>query len=154
MDALRTTQLYCNPKKSQFFQTELEFLGHCISGDGIQVCSSKVDKILHWPAPKSASNVRSFLSLVCYVASFLPNLAEHTSVLMPLMAKEFKKKFPEWSTTHQLAFESIKALVISRECLTVIDHTSTGSNKIFVTCDASDLRMGAVLSWGETWEMA
>jgi YD repeat-containing protein len=55
---------------------------------------------------------------------------------------------------HQNAFEAIKALVVSRECLTMIDHTNPGDNKIFVTCDASDRRTGAVLSWGPTWETA
>ena len=29
-----------------------------------------------------------------------------------------------------------------------------GSNKIFVTCDVSDWQMGAVLSYGPTWETA
>jgi hypothetical protein len=68
--------------------------------------------------------------------------------------KECEKKFPTWDGHHQNAFEAIKALVVSRECLTVIDHTNPGDNKIFVTCDASDLRTGAVLSWGRTWETA
>jgi len=40
------------------------------------------------------------------------------------------------------------------ECLTVIDHANPGDNKIFVTTDASDLRTGALLSWGPSWESA
>jgi hypothetical protein len=47
---------------------------------------------------------------------------------------------------HQTAFDAIKALVVSHECLTVINHTAAGNNKIFVTCDASNLQTGAVLS--------
>jgi hypothetical protein len=35
-----------------------------------------------------------------------------------------------------------------------IDHEKPGDNKIFVTCDASDWRTGATLSWGKTWETA
>lgn len=88
-----------------------------------------------------------------YIASFLPNLAEHTVVLTPLTAKEFEKKFPEWNLTHQHAFEAIKALVVRHKCLTVID-ANAGDNKIFINCDASDLRTGAILSWGMTWENA
>ncbi len=61
---------------------------------------------------------------------------------------------PPWTTEHQLAFDGIKELVSSRECLTVIDHVTPGDNKIFVTTDASDFRTGAVLSWGPTWETA
>src|ERR1700728_3471708 len=54
----------------------------------------------------------------------------------------------------QAAFHAIKSLVVSRECLTTINHDAPGDNKIFVTTDASDLRTGGVLSWGETWESA
>jgi hypothetical protein len=52
------------------------------------------------------------------------------------------------------AFDAIKALVVSRECLTTIDHANMGDNKVFVTCDASDWRKGATLSVGTSWELA
>jgi hypothetical protein len=65
-----------------------------------------------------------------------------------------KKHFPPWTPDHQFVFDNIKKLVVSRECLTVIDHINPGSNKIFVTCDASDWRTGATLSFGPTWETA
>jgi hypothetical protein len=154
MDTPRKARLYCNPKKSKFYLTELVFLGHHISQQGIEACSSKVDKILNWPVPKSATDVRSFLGLVQYIATFLPHLVEHTAALTPLTMKECKKDFPAWLTAHQAAFNAIKGLVVSRKCLTIIDHTMPGNNKIFVTCDASDLRTGAILSWGPTWETA
>ena len=53
-----------------------------------------------------------------------------------------------------MAFETIKSIVTSRECLTSIDHENMGNNKIFVTTDASDRISGAVLSFGPTWESA
>jgi hypothetical protein len=121
---------------------------------GIEANSSKVDKILDWPVPKSTSDVRAFLGLVRYIAVFLPKLAEFTAVLTPLTVKSFDKCFPEWTAEHQTAFDAIKGLVVGHECLTVIDHANPGDNKIFVTTDASDLCTGAVLSWGPTWESA
>ena len=130
------------------------FLGHHISSRGIEANTSKVDKILNWPVPKSASDVRAFLGLVQYIAVYLPKLAEFMSVLSPLTMKEVDKHFPTWSAEHQATFEAVKGLVVSRECLTVIDHSNPGDNKIFVTTDASDLHTGAVLSWGPTWEEA
>ncbi|KAL4257233.1 DNA/RNA polymerase superfamily protein [Pleurotus pulmonarius] len=59
-----------------------------------------------------------------------------------------------WSDAHQQAFDGIKSLVASRECLTVIDHEDPGENRIFVTTDASDLGTGAVLSFGKDWKTA
>src|ERR1700678_1307856 len=55
---------------------------------------------------------------------------------------------------HQDAFDKIKSIVVSRECLTVIDHNQLDSNKNFLTTNASDRATGAVLSFGPTWETA
>jgi hypothetical protein len=154
LTSLQNASLYCNPKKCEFFLLEVDFLGHRISQRGVEAQNSKVDKILNWPVPTSATEVRAFLGIVRYISTYLPKLAEHTTLLTPLTTKLAKTSFPPWLPEHQRAFESIKALVISRECLTVIDHNSPGNNKIFVTCDASDWRTGATLSFGPTWETA
>jgi hypothetical protein len=106
------------------------FLGYQISQREIEACSSKVDKILDWSILKSANEVQSFLGLVYYIASFLPHLVEHTAVLTLLTSKECEKDFPTWSSTHYCVFEVIKQLVVSYECLMVIDHTLSGNNKI------------------------
>ncbi|SJL09297.1 uncharacterized protein ARMOST_12674 [Armillaria ostoyae] len=125
---------------------------HCISRNGIQPDSSKVDHIKNWPCPKYASNVHKFPGLICFVATFLKNLADHTVVLTPLTTKDTEKSFPEWTLAHQFAFDAIKALILSSDCLTVIDHANPGDNKIFVMCNANDWHTGTVLSWGPTWE--
>jgi Reverse transcriptase (RNA-dependent DNA polymerase) len=64
MKSLQVAQLYCNPDKCKFFQTEVNFLGHHISQRGIELNSSKIDKVLNWPIPKTATDVRGFLGLV------------------------------------------------------------------------------------------
>jgi hypothetical protein len=71
-------------------------------------------------------------------------------VLMPLTTKEARKNFPTWTVEHQAAFDAIKALVVSWECLTVIDHGNMEENKVFVTCDASDWHTSATLAFGPT----
>ena len=154
LQALKDARLYCNPKKTKLFCTEIDFLGHHISARGIEASTSKTDRIMDWPVPKSATEVRGFLGLVRYISTFLPNLADHTLVLMELTYNECNKKFPPWLPRHQEAFDAIKRLVTSRECLTTIDIAKFPLFKIFVTTDASNLRSGAVLSFGETWESA
>ena len=79
---------------------------------------------------------------------------DHTSVLTPLTHKGTDTLFPAWLPHHQLAFEVIKALVVSCDCLVNIDHDNMGENQIFVTCDASDHCTGAVLSFRKTWKTA
>ncbi len=153
LSALRTNQLYCSLKKTDLFCVELNFLGHHISRDGVTPDGSKVEKILKWPTPASASDVRSFLGLVRYISNFLPHLAQHTATLNPLTSKDADKDFV-WTPQHHAAFEAIKQLVVSHECLTTIDHENLGNNKIFVSTDASDFCTGAVLSYGETLDTA
>jgi RNase H-like domain found in reverse transcriptase/Reverse transcriptase (RNA-dependent DNA polymerase)/Integrase zinc binding domain/Chromo (CHRromatin Organisation MOdifier) domain/Aspartyl protease len=154
MQALLDAKLYVNEKKTHLFCPSINFLGHRISQSGIEADNSKVSRILEWPAPTSATEVRQFLGLVRYLGAFLPKIANHTAILNKLTGKEAEQSFPIWSQAHQHAFESIKNIVCSRECLTVIDHSKLDKNKIFVTTDASDKITGAVLSFGETWETA
>lgn len=153
LEALQAASLYCSVKKSTLFKTEIDFLGHHISIRGIEANVKKVERIVNWPTPKSSTDVRAFLSLVRYIADFLPLLADETCILTLLMHKTADSVFPPWLAHHQQAFDNIKSLVLSRDCLININHDNMGVNHIFVTCDASDWCTGAVLSYGPTWEM-
>jgi len=152
MKTLTASKLHLNPVKCTFYLLEVDFLGHHISACGIKPNSSKVEKILNWPVPKSTTDVCAFMGLVRYVAAFLPKLADYMTILMPLTTNDSQKHFPIWTDEHQYVFDSIKALVISSDCLTVIDHENPSDNKFFVTSDASDWQTGAVLSFGPTWK--
>ena len=154
LTALKQNKLYCNPKKTKLFATEIRFLGHRISANGIEADEGKADRITLWPTPTSTKQVRSFLGLVRYLSAFLPKLAEHTHVLDELTKKEYNNAFPEWTSRHQTAFDEIKALATSTACLTTIDPNTMPENKIFVTTDASDYGSGAVLAFGPTYEQA
>ena len=75
-------------------------------------------------------------------------------MLTELTYNDCDKTFPPWLPRHQEAFDAIKQLVVSRECLTTIDYSKMPDCKIFVTTDASDYRSGAVLAFGPSWETA
>ena len=152
--ALQDAKLYVNEKKTKLFQTEINFLGHKIFTRGVEADKKKLDVILNWPQPKSATEVQTFIGLVRYISASLPKLSDHTGKFADLITKDSDKCFPPWSEDHQLAFEAIKALVVSRECLTIINLKLMPDYKIFVTMDASNKGSGAVLSFGKTWESA
>ena len=152
--ALQDAHLYCNPDKTSLFCYDINFLGHNISECGIEADTSKTERILNWPTPMTATQVRQFLGLVRYISVFLPKIADHTAMLTELTHKECDKNFPLWECKHQSASDMIKQIVVSRECLTTIDLNKMPRKKIFVSTDASDLCSGAVLFFGETWELA
>jgi hypothetical protein len=63
---LRENKLYGKLLKCSFFQKEIHYLGHIISGEGISVDPEKVKAIMECPVPKNAHEVRSFMGLVGY----------------------------------------------------------------------------------------
>ncbi|KAF7771080.1 hypothetical protein Agabi119p4_7054 [Agaricus bisporus var. burnettii] len=154
LSTLQQAGLYCNLKKTKLFCTEINFLGHHISSDGIRADDRKAEKIVNWPIPQNAKDVRQFLGLVRYVAVFLPDLARYSTILNKLTDKSSVTDFPDWNDSHQHAFDKIKELVLSRDCLTTIDYTAMPLKRVFVSTDASDFASGAVLSFGETFETA
>ena len=51
-NCLKDFNLKIKPKKSFFFQSNILFLGHVFSKDGILPNSEKVSKVKDWPTPK------------------------------------------------------------------------------------------------------
>ena len=85
---------------------------------------------------------------------FLPALVEYTGILTELTTMIAEKKFPPWTDHFQCAFQAIKSIVVSQECLTTIDLSKLPEYKIFVTTNVSDKHSGAVLSFSKTWTSA
>jgi hypothetical protein len=75
LEALHKNSLYFNPKKCHFHLLKLDFLGHHISVQGVEANLSKVSQVLDWLILKNATDIRSFLGLVRYIATYLPKLA-------------------------------------------------------------------------------
>ena len=151
LQAMLDNNLYLNPKKSDMFTQEICFLGHHISARGIKPDNRKTDQVTNWPTPTCAKHVRAFLGLVQYL-SFLPSLSNHTSILDELTMKECNKSFPLWTEQHEATFKEIKALIFSAECLMTIDLSLMPKYKIFVTTNTSNVRSGAVLTFGPTYK--
>ena len=65
-DRLKQFNLKIKPKKCQFFNTSVLFLGHILSANGISANPEKVEKVKTWPVPKNIKEVQSFLGLALY----------------------------------------------------------------------------------------
>ncbi|KAF7759859.1 hypothetical protein Agabi119p4_11554 [Agaricus bisporus var. burnettii] len=154
LETLRKAQLLCSATKTSLFHDEIYFLGHKISARGVEADPTKIEKILDWPRPRSASEVRRFLGLCKFVSQYIPRFSEIASPLYPLTSKRFNNQFPPWTEEHEKTFQTIKNLMVNRKCLVTIDHDNMEDNQIFVTCDASSVGTGAVLSFGKSWETA
>ena len=63
---LRERQLYAKLSKCDFWLKEVSFLSHIVFTKGIRVDHAKVEAIVNWKLPRSATEVRSFLGLARY----------------------------------------------------------------------------------------
>lgn len=89
-----------------------------------------MEKVQKWPVPRCAKDVRKFLGLAQYLAAFLPRLAERRATLTPLTTKDAQRDLPGWTALHQTAFQNIKDIVLSSDCLAVIYHDRRRLSKI------------------------
>jgi plasmid replication initiation protein len=55
-----------------------------ISAEGVFPDPTKLDSIRDWPAPSTATEMRSFLGLTNYLRDFIPRYTELTAPLEPL----------------------------------------------------------------------
>ena len=139
LERLRTANLKLKPKKCLLFQTEVKYLGHVISSEGVKTDPDKVQAVLDWHPPRTVKQVRSFLGMVNYYSRFIPYLAQIADPLH-LVTKKGGKFF--WGNDQEQAFEDLKKALASAP---VMSYPNSEGMFILDT-DASDLDMGAVLS--------
>ncbi|GJS56908.1 putative reverse transcriptase domain-containing protein [Tanacetum coccineum] len=63
LELLKKEKLYAKFSKCEFWLQEVQFLGHVIHGDGIHVDPSKIEVVKNWEAPRTPSEICSFLAL-------------------------------------------------------------------------------------------
>ena len=136
---LKRANLKMNPKKCILLQSQVSFLGHIVSGDGIATDPSKIEAVDKWPTPTSVKEVRSFLGLCSYYRKFVNKFADIARPLHKLT--ETKSKF-HWGEDCQTAFDKLKRALTSSPILSYPD--STGD--FILDTDASNTGLGAVLS--------
>ena len=136
---LRAADLKLKPKKCEFFQLELLYLGHIVSGDGIRCDPAKVEAVQQWNAPRTCKQVRQFLGTVNYYHRFIKNFA---GVANPLFAISSKKQVFKWSEECQLAFALLKVKLTEAPIMAYPRE----KGRFILDTDASAYAIGAVLS--------
>ncbi|GJZ74760.1 putative reverse transcriptase domain-containing protein [Tanacetum coccineum] len=66
---------------------EVQFLRHVINGNGIHVDPSKIEAVKNWKAPRTPTEVRSFLGLIGYYRRFIENFSKIAKSLTILTQK-------------------------------------------------------------------
>ena len=141
LSRLREAGLTVEPNKTHIARKELVFIGYTFSKHGIKTDPSNIDKVKHFPLPKSTKDVRSFLGLSNYYRRFIKSYAKIARPLNELLKKHIKF---EWSTQANDAFEKLREKLITSPILAFPDLNS--DEPLRLTCDASLFGSGYVLS--------
>ena len=56
-------KLFAKQSKCKFASSEIEYLGHIVSGQGVHANPSKVESMIKWPKPNTLKSLRGFLGL-------------------------------------------------------------------------------------------
>ncbi|GJZ33629.1 putative reverse transcriptase domain-containing protein [Tanacetum coccineum] len=99
---------------------------------------SKIEAVKNWKAPRTLTEVRSFLGLVGYYRRFIENFSKIAKSLTILTQK--CKTF-DWGEDQELAFQTLKDKLWNAPILALPD----GPEDVVVYCDASGIGLGCVL---------
>jgi transposase InsO family protein len=138
LEILRKQKLYAKESKCEFFQSEVEFLGHIISRNGLRMMTDKVDAISTWPIPTSVTQVRAFLGTIGFYRRFIKDFSAVAAPLSDLTKNDVKWS---WSSVEEGAFRQLIALAVAQPVLILPDPNLP----YVVHTDASGFATGAVL---------
>src|SRR6218665_2354897 len=116
----------------------LQFMGHVLSRHGIGPAADKVKAVAETREPGNASEVKSFLGLVNFVARYIPDMSTVSEPLRHLIKKDTHFVFGQ---KEREAFAELKKRLSSAENLAYFEQGAPTQ----VIADASPVGLGAVL---------
>lgn len=139
LELLRKSNLTLNPSKCEFNKQQVEFLGHELSSDGFNISKYKVADIKKFRRPANITELKSFLGVASFQASYIKNFAD---ISAPLWEATKEGQF-EWTRERDIAFAAVKKAII--DCTMKQGFFSETDETILYT-DASPVAVGAVLT--------
>ena len=136
---LREADLKLKASKCNFFKKHIQYLGHLVSGEGIEPLPEKLEAVRKMPPPTTPKEVRQFLGLVGYYRKFVPKFADIARPLTNLTKLDIPY---EWTTRCQEAFEFLKEMLLKEPILKYPDP----SKPYTLFTDASKFAWACVLT--------
>lgn len=134
----RDMKLKLNKHKLRLRLSEVVYMGHRLTAEGVSPDPAKVKAIIDMPRPTDKKGVERLLGCVTYLSRFLPKLAD---VVGPLRQLTEKDTIFTWQTNQDKALNTVKQLVTTAPVLRYYDVTE----EVTVQSDASQKGLGATL---------
>ena len=133
-ERIQASGLKLKPSKCHLLRSEVLFLGHVVSGQGIAPNPELVKAVQDWSPPSNITELQAFLGLCNYYRRFVRNFSLICSPLYELQRKG--------TGQHQEAFSEMKRRLTSTPVLAY----PTKNGEFVLDTDASNTCIGAVLS--------
>ena len=137
LQRLRAAGLRLNKEKCQFGRTELQYLGHTVTEQGVATDPEKVQAIARIPAPTNLRELRRFLGMVSWYRRFIPRFTDIAAPLNRLLQKKVRWT---WGEEEETAFETLRQQLATAPVLACPDFTQPFT----LQTDASNEGLGAV----------
>ena len=111
---LKEAGLKLKRSKCDFMKTQIQYLGHVISSNGIQPLREKLGSIKNMPAPWSTKEVKQFLGLAGYYHKFVPQFSDLSK---PLTRLTWKDVLFEWTKECQSCLKLLKETLCTHPIL-------------------------------------
>ncbi len=95
---LKELNLKLFSNKCCFAAKSITFLAHVVSNEGTKLDHGKIDAILHFPQPKTITNIRSFLGLTRYYRNYVWG---YSRLVVPLFELTKKNVDFVWNLDYQ-----------------------------------------------------
>ena len=137
LDRCREINLKMNRSKCRIGVSEVNYVGHTITGDGLKPTEEHVKAIVDMKAPENINELEAVLGMIAYVAKFIPMLSELNAPLRTL------KQQDEWYWTgvEQAAYDNIKKELTSNHVLKYYKVKAPA----LLSVDASTKGLGAAI---------
>lgn len=119
LERFRAAGLQADLKKCEFHVEKTKYLGFIVGRDGISVDTDKVKAIKDWKAPKTVTQVQSFLGLCNFYRDYVP---EYSRVAKSLTTLTRKSMHWRWTDVEDAAFQELKHRFMTTPVLAHYDY--------------------------------
>ena len=121
------------------FQEEVNFLEHVVSGEGVKPSPTNIEKIINWPKPRTARQVKQFVAMGSYYRRYVKDFA---TIVRPMVDLTKKGKRFAWTAECDKSFDRVKQALVSSD---IMGYPLNEAGCFILDVDASDIGIGGVI---------